>query len=313
MCPAATSGFTHLQHQPYQALFLTCCREQEGRGEGGKLFPQADCGSSTVPCCYSSSVFLSGYFKEASLSTTSVPSLPPQMALPPTPTSYHNILYLRGAQPVPADVNDVIQPSCQLVVALTGTIHTIPSEEKSCSGQNCAMVTCCSKHVSCSPPVPSPHPLSSLSIGTRAHVLGSFLSCSGVKVPTFLVSLLPLLVPAPSSGSFPHSAVCWLVAGLPHHLKPAALCSSAGACGPAASPLFFTSRHTHSWACSLPLDGVTEANRVCKRCTNGPLCARGDSGQKGKHTALKPHVIQWERWVRETHSQGRAEVSGMGR
>lgn len=146
-------------------------------GEGGKLFPQTGCGSSTVPSCFCSSVFLSGYFKEAFLSTTSVPSLSPWIVLPPTHTSYHNILHFRSAQPVSTDVNDVIQPSCQLVVALTGTIHTIPGEEKPCSGQNHAMVTCCSERVSCSPAVLSPHPL--LSVGIRAHVLCSFLNCSG--------------------------------------------------------------------------------------------------------------------------------------
>lgn len=151
---------------------------QNGKGEGGQLFPQSGCRSNTVPCCYSSSMFLSRYFKETSLSTTSVPSLSPWMALPPTHTTYHNILHLCSAQPMSADVNDVVQPSCQLVVALTGTIHTIPGEEKPCSGQNRATVTCCSEHVSCLPAALSPHPLL-LSFGTRAHILRFFLNCSG--------------------------------------------------------------------------------------------------------------------------------------
>lgn len=175
-CPAADSP-------TYSINLMRLCpsvaaESQNGRGEGGTLFPQTACGSNTVPCCYSSSMFLSGYFEEASLSTTSAPLLSPRMALPPTHTSYHNILHLCSAQPMSADVNDVVQPSCQLVVALTGTIHAIPSEKKPCSGQNRAMVTCCSEHVRCSPAALSPHPLL-LSVGTRAHVLCSFLSGSG--------------------------------------------------------------------------------------------------------------------------------------
>lgn len=66
-----------------------------------------------------------------------------------------------------------------------------------------------------------------------------------VNVSTFLVSLLPKLVPALSSGSCPHSALYWLLLCLSHHHVLGALCSSADACGLAAS-LCIISRQTHT-------------------------------------------------------------------
>ena len=48
-------------------------------------------------------------------------NLPPQK-------SYHGILYLCGAESVPADVDDIIHPACDLVVATFMAVSTVPTE-----------------------------------------------------------------------------------------------------------------------------------------------------------------------------------------
>lgn len=89
---------------------------------------------------------------------------------------------------------------------------------------------------------------------------------------TFLVSPLPLLVPALSSGSCPHSAVYWLMLCLPHHPVLGALGSSAGACGLTAS-LHITSRHIHSWPCSVPLGESQRLTGFARDAARG-VCSR---------------------------------------
>lgn len=103
-------------------------------------------------------------------------------------------------------------------------------------------------------------------------------------MPTFLVSLLPLLVPALSSGSCPHSAVYWLMLCLSHHHVLGALCSSVGACGLAAS-LCITSRHTQSWVCSVSLGESQRVTGFLRDAARG-LCSRG-LGAEGQIHCLK--------------------------
>lgn len=132
-------------------------------------------------------------------------------------SSYHNVLHLCSAQPVPTDVNDVIQPSRQLVIAFTSAIHTIPSEEEPCRSQNRAVVSCYSKNELLASSIPTL--TTSLSV-PGLMVSTPFSQVLREKVGTFSVILLPVSVPAPSSGSCPNSAVCWLKIHFSHPYKP---------------------------------------------------------------------------------------------
>lgn len=140
--------------------------------------------------------------------------------------------------------------------------------------------------MSCSAAILSHFPSSSL-LASGPGTSGTLLlpQLLRVNVPAFLVSLLPVLVSALSSGSCPHSAVYWLMLFLSHHHVLGALCSSAGACGLAAS-LRITSRHTRTlglvrclWVSPQRLTGFA-------RDAARGLCSRG-LGAEGQIHCLK--------------------------